>query len=104
MGTRSALGTIDNIGHKVSAITIDPTKKTNAIKKEILQQQQIVTRQKMGKSKATSSLKDLVESEIKAVSFPKNQIIVVLTSLEKNSTKCNATLVANSSYFKIAAL
>ncbi|XP_048736661.1 G2/mitotic-specific cyclin-B-like [Ostrea edulis] len=65
MGTRSALGTIDNIGHKVSAITIDPSKKTNAIKKEILQQQQIVTRQKMGKSKATSSLKDLVESETK---------------------------------------
>ncbi|XP_022334775.2 G2/mitotic-specific cyclin-B-like isoform X1 [Crassostrea virginica] len=65
MGTRSALGTIDNIGHKVSAITIDPSKKTNAIKKEILQQQQVVTRQKLGKSKGTSSLKDLVESQTK---------------------------------------
>lgn len=68
MGTRSALGTIDNIGHKVSAITIDPSKKTNAIKKEILQQQQIVTRQKLCKAKATSSLKDLVETETKSVS------------------------------------
>lgn len=68
MGTRSALGTIDNIGHKVSAITIDPSKKTNAIKKEILQQQQIVTRQKLCKAKATSSLKDLVETEPKSVS------------------------------------
>lgn len=68
MGTRSALGTIDNIGHKVSAITIDPSKKTNAIKKEILQQQQVVTRQKLGKSKGTSSLKDLVESQTKTVS------------------------------------
>lgn len=66
MGTRSALGTIDNIGHKVSAITIDPSKKTNAIKKEILQQQQIVTRQKLCKAKATSSLKDLVETETKS--------------------------------------
>ncbi|XP_069137940.1 G2/mitotic-specific cyclin-B-like [Argopecten irradians] len=62
-GQRSALGDIRN---KVSAISIDPTKKQTAIKKEIVQlsnklqpQQSLV----LNKTKATSSLKSLIETQ-----------------------------------------
>ncbi|XP_060083337.1 G2/mitotic-specific cyclin-B-like [Ylistrum balloti] len=62
-GQRSALGDIRN---KVSAISIDPSKKQTAIKKEIVQlsnklqsQQSLV----LNKTKATSSLKSLIETQ-----------------------------------------
>ena len=45
-GSRFALGDIGNIGAKVSSLTLDPNKKTGAIKKEILSQQPTITRQK----------------------------------------------------------
>ena len=45
-GSRFALGDIGNIGAKVSSLTLDPNKKTGAIKKEILGQQPTITRQK----------------------------------------------------------
>ena len=44
--SRFALGDIGNIGAKVSSLSLDPNKKTGAIKKEILAQQPMITRQK----------------------------------------------------------
>lgn len=58
---RSALG---DIGNKVSAITLDPSKK--AVKKEILQP--VGKPKAFVKTKATSSLKSLVDQDTVVVS------------------------------------
>ncbi|XP_076465626.1 G2/mitotic-specific cyclin-B-like isoform X2 [Babylonia areolata] len=54
--SRFALGDIGNIGAKVSSLTLDPSKKTGAVKKEILSQQPIITRQKSVRRAAASSM------------------------------------------------
>lgn len=54
-GSRFALGDIGNIGAKVSSLTLDPNKKTGVVKKEILSQQPIITRQKSLRRAAASS-------------------------------------------------
>ncbi|KAL8570837.1 G2/mitotic-specific cyclin-B [Nucella lapillus] len=53
--SRFALGDIGNIGAKVSSLTLDPSKKTGAVKKEILSQQPIITRQKSIRRAVASS-------------------------------------------------
>jgi hypothetical protein len=53
--SRFALGDIGNIGAKVSSLSLDPGKKTGAIKKEILSQQPAITRQKTLKPRVTAA-------------------------------------------------
>ena len=56
--SRLALGDIGNIGAKVSGSTINGTKRTGAIKKEILNRQPLAFRQKSAAQSGSAAVKD----------------------------------------------
>lgn len=90
MGSRFALGDIGNIGAKVSSLTLDPHKKSGAIKKEILGQQPAITRQK------TITRRALAQAVTMAP--PAAPAVMAATSLSSLSTSVKATALKTEVY------